>query len=171
VSLYGACKLAQTMAALSFSRGPVEVVVARVFNVVGPGTPGHLAPGAFASQVARIADGRQEPEIAVGDLRMRRDYLDRRDVASALELLMRRGEPGEIYNVGSGRSRPMSALLDGLIAAAGVKARVRVDPSRLRRSEVPDLVADAGRLRALGWSPRVPLERSLADTVASWRGR
>jgi GDP-4-dehydro-6-deoxy-D-mannose reductase len=171
VTLYGSCKLAQTLAALSFARGPVQIVAARVFNVLGPGTPENLAPGAFARQVARIADGLQAPEVAVGDLSPRRDYVDVRDVASALEFLMRRGRSGECYNVGSGRSTPMSAVLKGLLDAAGARVKTRVDPARCRPSEVKDLAADLRKIRALGWAPKIPLARSLADTLADWRVR
>jgi len=171
VTPYGASKHAQALAALSFARGPVEIVVARIFNVLGPGTPDNLAPGAFARQVARIAAGLQPPEVVVGDLRPRRDYVDARDVAAALEVLMRRGRSGECYNVGVGRSTPMSAILRGLAAAGGVRVTERVDPARRRRSEVRELTADIRRIRALGWSPRIPLTRSLADTLAWWRAR
>ncbi|MFI5363272.1 MAG: NAD-dependent epimerase/dehydratase family protein [Elusimicrobiota bacterium] len=171
VTLYGSCKLAQTLAALSFARGPVEVVAARIFNVMGPGTPENLAPGSFARQAARVADGLQPPEIAVGDLSPRRDYVDVRDVAAALELLMRRGRSGECYNVGANRSIPMSAILQGLADAAGVRIRPVRDRARVRRSEVRDLVADTRKIRALGWSPRISLTRSLSDTLADWRAR
>ena len=171
ITLYGSCKLAQSLAAISFSRGPISVVVARIFNVLGPGTPENLAPGAFARQIARIANNLQPPEVLVGDLSPRRDYVDVRDVASALNVLMRRGLPGDCYNVGSGRSSPMSAVLRGLAAAGNVRVHERVDPARFRRSEVLDLVADVRKLRALGWAPRISLERSLADTLAWWRAR
>lgn len=171
VTPYGSCKLAQTMAALSFARGPVQVVAARIFNVLGPGTPDNLAPGAFARQVARVAAGLQPPQVLVGDLSPRRDYVDVRDVAAALELLMRRGRSGECYNVGSGRSVPMSAILRGLADAAGVKIRPKRDRARVRRSEVRDLAADARKIRTLGWSPKIPFARSLADTLGSWGAR
>lgn len=171
VTLYGSCKLAQTLAALSFARGPIEVVAARIFNVLGPGTPENLAPGAFAQQVKRIADGLQSPKVSVGDLTPRRDYVDVRDVAAALERLMRRGLSGECYNVGSGRSRPMSEILRGLADAAGLRIRPVTDPSRVRRSEVRDLAASTRKIRALGWSPRFPLARSLADTLQDRRTR
>jgi GDP-4-dehydro-6-deoxy-D-mannose reductase len=166
VTTYGSCKLAQTLAALSFARGPISVVAARIFNVLGPGTPENLAPGAFASQIAR-----QCSEIMVGDLSPRRDYVDVRDVAAALELLMRRGISGECYNVGTGRSTPMSAVLRGLVKASGLRIAERVDPVRRRPSEVRDLAADARKIRALGWTPKIPLARSLADTLADWKAR
>jgi nucleoside-diphosphate-sugar epimerase len=169
VSIYGSCKLAQTLAAITFSRGPVSVVAARLFNVLGPGTPENLAPGAFARQLARIAAGLQAPELPVGDLAARRDYVDVRDVAAALETLMRRGRAGETYNVGSGRAVSMRSILDGLIRESGLRVKVRTDPGRLRPSEIHELAADPRKVRALGWTPRIPLKRSLADTLDSWR--
>jgi GDP-4-dehydro-6-deoxy-D-mannose reductase len=171
VTPYGACKLAQTLAALTFARGSVDVVAARIFNVMGPGTPDNLAPGSFARQVARVARGLQPAEIVVGDLSTRRDYVDVRDVAAALELLMRSGVSGECYNVGTGRSTPMRKILLGLSDAAGVRVRECVDPSRRRASEVRDVAADAKKIRRLGWTPRVSFERSLADTLRSWSRR
>jgi GDP-4-dehydro-6-deoxy-D-mannose reductase len=166
ITMYGSCKLAQTLAALSFARGPISVVAARIFNVLGPGTPDNLAPGAFASQISR-----RRSEIMVGDLSPRRDYVDVRDVAAALELLMRRGVSGECYNIGSGRSTPMSAVLRGLVKASGLHIAERVDPARRRPSEVRDLAADTRKIRALGWAPKIPLARSLADTLADWKAR
>lgn len=166
VTLYGSCKLAQTMAALSYSRGPLEVLAARVFNAIGPGTPERLAPGSFARQLAR-----GERELVTGDLSACRDFVDARDVAAAFETIARRGIPGECYNVGSGRSVPMTAIARGLADAAGTGARLRVDPRRGRPSPVKDLVADTRKTAALGWRAGIPLSRSLADTLAWWRAR
>lgn len=172
LSAYGASKLAQTLAGLSFDRAPLRVLAARLFNVLGPGTPENLAPGAFARQIAAIEAGRQAPELLVGDLSSKRDYLDARDAAGALLALAARGRGGESYNVGAGRSTSMRAVLDGLLAASTVKVAVRVDPSRLRPSEVQELYADTAKLRReTGWRPAVPLARSLADTLDWWRGR
>ena len=172
LSLYGASKLSQTLAALSFNRGAVEVVVARLFNVLGPGTPDNLAPGAFARQVAAIEAARQAPELLVGDLSPKRDYLDVRDAADALLALGRRGRGGECYNVGVGRSTSMRAVLDAILDASTAEVSVRVDPARLRKAEVQDLAADTRKLRReTGWRPRFTLARSLADTLDWWRGR
>jgi GDP-4-dehydro-6-deoxy-D-mannose reductase len=42
----------------------------------------------------------------------------------------------------------------------------------VRPIDLPLLLGDAGRLRALtGWKPQVPLEQSLADVLADWRSR
>jgi len=49
---------------------------------------------------------------------------------------------------------------------------VRLDPGRLRASDVPAQVGDPSRLQqATGWEPRIPLEQSLADLLEDWRAR
>ncbi len=74
-------------------RSPLEVMVARVFNPIGPGTPATQALGQFASH---LAEAGQEPlELSVGDLDSRRDFIDVRDVARAMVAIAERG-PGRI---------------------------------------------------------------------------
>ena len=47
---------------------------------------------------------------------------------------------------------------------------MRVDPERLRPSDVPEQVGDPSRLRALtGWQPRIPIEQTLRDLLDDWR--
>ena len=63
----------------------------------------------------------------------------------------------------------MSSILRGLAKAGGVRVTERVDPARFRPSEVLELAANPRKLSALGWEPRIPLARSLADTLRFWR--
>ncbi|MBI5240610.1 MAG: NAD-dependent epimerase/dehydratase family protein [Elusimicrobia bacterium] len=168
LTLYGASKHSQTLAALSFRHAGVPVVVARPFNVIGPGMPENLALGAFARQLARVARGEQPPCLQVGDLSPRRDFIDVRDVARALADLGRSGVPGEVYNVSSGRAVSISALLRGLLEVSGLRVSLRRDPSRVRRGEVADISGDHRKLTALtGWRPEIPLARTLRDV---WLG-
>jgi GDP-4-dehydro-6-deoxy-D-mannose reductase len=76
-----------------------------------------------------------------------------------------RGRAGEAYNVCSGEGRSIRALLDELIAIAGVKAKVEVDPARVRPVDLPSLVGDPGKLRALGWTPRLTWRDALAEVL------
>jgi len=72
----------------------------------------------------------------------------------------------------SGRGRRIRDLLDIILAASGAGVEVRVDPDRLRPSDVPAQVGDPARLRAAtGWEPRIPLERTLQDLLDDWRAR
>lgn len=134
----------------------LRVIRARPFNHAGPGQQPTFAIASFARQAA--AGG----EIAIGNPDTRRDYTDVRDVARAYRLLAERAEPGT-YNVCSGRTasaRELVAMLGGTFA---------VEPDLVRAHEVMEVRGSAERLRAAtGWEPEIPLEQTLADTVAWW---
>jgi GDP-4-dehydro-6-deoxy-D-mannose reductase len=93
-----------------------------------------------------------------------------RDVVEAYRLLVEKGHAGEAYNVCSGEGRSIRALLDEMIALAGVKAKVEVDPARLRPSDNPVILGSHARLTAdTGWTPVIPIEQTLADLLEHWR--
>jgi len=137
--------------------------VVRMFNLVGPGQAAGFALPSFAGQLAEIAAGRREPVIAVGNLEARRDFTHVDDAAEGLALLARSGEPGGIYNLGSGTARSIREMLDLLVEVSGVEARVELDPERVRPIDLPLLQAAAGRLEALGWSQHRGVRRALED--------
>jgi GDP-4-dehydro-6-deoxy-D-mannose reductase len=162
---YAASKAAAEMAALQAGSRGVEVVVARAFNHTGPGQDVRFALPSFARQVAAIRAGEAEPLLHVGNLSARRDLLDVRDVVRAYVRLVEAGEPGGVYNVCSGQARSMAEAVDELVDLSGTRARVEVDPARVRPVDVPLLLGDNARLRALGWAPAIPLRRTLGDLL------
>jgi GDP-4-dehydro-6-deoxy-D-mannose reductase len=137
-------------------------VVARPFNLIGPGQAPHFALPTFARQLAAIEAGRQPAVLAVGNLDARRDFVHVADGAEALALLVERGEPGAVYNVACGQAISIREALDLLLAAAGVEVAITVDERFLRPSDTPVLAGSAEPLRRLGWAPR----RSTAEAVA-----
>ncbi len=154
-----------------FARAAGAVTV-RAFNHTGPGQGTGFAAAAFAAQVAAIERGAQPPELHVGNLEARRDFLDVRDVVRAYYGLMTRGEPGAVYNVCRGDAVTMQGLLDGLLALARVPIAVTPDPARMRPADIAVSVGDPARLRAAtGWSPELSLPQTLADTLDWWRGQ
>jgi GDP-4-dehydro-6-deoxy-D-mannose reductase len=152
---------------LAFARG---AVVARAFNLVGPGQAPLFALPAFAQQLAAIRRGEREPVLRVGNLSARRDFVHVDDGAAAFRLLAEKGEPGGVYNIASGSAFSIGEALERLTALSGVAARVEEDPERMRPVDLPLLVGDAGRLRALGWTPERSLDGALADLWAEVQG-
>lgn len=170
LSAYGSAKLAQTLAALSYRHRGVPVLVARVFNVVGPRMPERLSLGSFARQIARAERGLQPPELRIGNLSAKRDYVDVRDAARALVAILERGVPGGIYNVCTGRARSTQELLGELLSHSRVRVAVVRDRARRQTADLKLSVGDFTRLRSLGWRPRIPIASSLVDTLA-WHRR
>jgi len=145
---------------LALSRG---AVVARAFNLIGPGQSPQFALPAFARQLQAIARGEQEPVLRVGNLDARRDFVHVADGVRAYALLAERGEPGTAYNIARGRAMSIAEVLERLRSAAAVAARVETDPERLRPTDLPLLAGDPGRLSALGWRPERTVDEALAE--------
>lgn len=168
---YGVSKAAADLAAAQAAAGwGLHVVRMRPFNHVGPGQRRGFVVPDFASQVAAIERGESEALLRVGNLSARRDFTDVRDVARGYRLALERGRAGRAYNLCSGTSTPIEAVLDFLVGRSAVPIRVVLDEARLRPSDVPDFRGDPSRARdELGWMPHVPLEVSLAEALEEWR--
>jgi len=171
LNTYATSKVTQDLLGLQyFLTHGLHVVRVRPFNHIGPRQRiGFVAPD-FASQIAAAELGLQPPVIEVGDLAARRDFSDVRDVVRAYVMLITQGEPGQVYNVGSGESHSTQELLDTLLSLSPAAIEVRPDPERLRPSEVPDIICDAGRIRErTGWQTTIPFGQSLEDILEYWR--
>lgn len=171
VSPYAASKAAAEMVAVQAHLGwELDVIRARPFNHVGPGqSPTFVVPALAGRIVDAQRSGRTE--VRVGNLATRRDFTDVRDVVRAYRLLVELGEPGQAYNVCSGRDVAMEEVMAQLLALSGVQLEVRPDPHLMRPVEVPVLRGDPSRLRAAtGWEPSIPLPASLRDVLASLEG-
>ena len=170
-SPYGLSKLAQEMLAAR-TNGTLRVAIARPFNHFGPRQDPHFVASGFARRIADIELGRWAPEISVGNLDARRDLTDVRDTVRAYQMILERGQPGRPYNICSGRAISIRELLDLLIARARVPVEVKVDPARYRPNDTPLLLGDPARLRGeLGWTPDIPIERTLDDLLEYWRSQ
>jgi GDP-4-dehydro-6-deoxy-D-mannose reductase len=172
-SPYAVSKVAQAaLARLYGPAGGMRVVLARTFPHTGPGRGAAFAESSFARQIAEIEAGLKPPVLRVGNLDAVRDYTDVRDVVRAYWALLESGADGEAYNVCGGRGWSIRDMLDMLLARSRAEVEVRVDPERLRPSDIPVLVGDPSALRAVtGWEPRIPLEDTLADLLDDWRRR
>lgn len=170
---YAATKAMADMLADGYARQyGLPIVRARPFNHTGPRQSPRFVCADFARQVARIERGAQEPVLRVGLLTPRRDFSDVRDIVRAYAALADPSVPPGPYNIGSGRSVPIREILDQLLQLTAVDIRVEEEPNRVRPVEVLEVRAATDRLHAAtGWTPRVPLQQTLLDTLAYWRTR
>jgi GDP-4-dehydro-6-deoxy-D-mannose reductase len=170
-SPYALSKLAQELLGSSNPGGP-DVFIARAFNHFGPRQDPWFVASGFARRIADIEAGRWAPEISVGNLDAKRDLTDVRDTVRAYKLILERGTPGRPYNVCTGRAIAVRDLLQMMLSRAKVPITIKVDPARYRPNDVPILVGNPARIRdELGWSADIPIERTVDDLLAFWRGR
>src|SRR5262245_49717043 len=172
-SPYAVSKVAQDLMGYQYFRSHgLPIVRTRPFNHEGPRHADTFATPAFARQIAESEAGRGPPVIEVGNLDAERDFPDVRDIVRGYWLLLARGEPGDVYNLCSGRSWRLAKILDFLLAEARVQPiEVRRDPARMRPSDVPVIRGDASKIRdAVGWEASTPLEDTLRSVLDYWRG-
>jgi GDP-4-dehydro-6-deoxy-D-mannose reductase len=147
----------------------VDTVMTRSFNHTGPGQREDFVLASFARQVAEIKRGTRAPVIDVGDLEIRRDFLDVRDVCDAYVVLLKKGRSGETYNVCSGNSYRIRDLLDRICALAGVEVQVRVDQARIRPIDMPDLRGDTTKIQEhTGWRAKLDIDETLKAMLEDW---
>jgi GDP-4-dehydro-6-deoxy-D-mannose reductase len=170
---YGASKAAADILIGQMAKQGLKAVRLRPFNHIGPGQSERFVVPAFAAQLARIERGQQEPVMRVGNLTVRRDFLDVRDVVDAYVRAILRFDhlpPGCAINVGSGKAIAIEDILKMLLSLSNTKIDVVVDRERLRASECPVTVGDASRARALlDWAPRIDLLDTLRSILDWYR--
>jgi dTDP-glucose 4,6-dehydratase len=141
----------------------LPVLITRSSNNYGPYQyPEKLIP-LFATNAL---DGLQLP--VYGDGMNVRDWIHVEDNCRGLDLVLRKGEPGEIYNIGGGNERPNIEITRFILEATGNdESLLRYVSDRLGHDRRYSI--DCGKLRALGWTPRIEFQAGLAQTVAWYR--
>jgi GDP-4-dehydro-6-deoxy-D-mannose reductase len=165
-SPYAASKAGAELAALEvWRRTGLQVVIARPFTHTGPGQETRFVLPAFVERL-REAKATGARVVRSGNLDPIRDLLDVRDVVEAYLLLLRSGQPGEIYNVARGEGSSVRELFEQLARLVGVRVEPEVESSLTRSSDIPHLVGDATKLRrTTGWTPSRSLEQTLRGLV------
>lgn len=170
---YAVSKAAQDLLAFQYFRSfQMEIVRTRTFNYTGVGQQDLYVCSSFAKQIAEIEAGLRPPWIAVGNLRAKRDFLDVRDLGPAYHALALRGQPGEAYNVCSGRMVSIEEILDTLVSHSSLRIEVLTDEEKLRPADNMLLCGDSTKIREhTGWKPSIRLEQTLKDLLGWWRNR
>ncbi|HZO30614.1 MAG TPA: GDP-mannose 4,6-dehydratase [Chloroflexota bacterium] len=173
ISPYAVSKVTQDLLGHQYfaTRG-LQVIRVRPFTHTGPGQANLFVTPAFARQLAEMERGQREHRMRVGFLDGQRDFTDVRDVVRGYRLLIERGEPGDVYNLGAGVPRSVRSILDGLLELTTVRPVVEIDPSMIRPLEMPVMYADCSKIyAATGWKTEIPFEQTLRDVLDDWRQR
>jgi GDP-4-dehydro-6-deoxy-D-mannose reductase len=170
---YAVTKALSEMALLNlYKKQKLNLVIVRVNNLFGTEQNPDFIFSNWCSQIASIERHAQRPEIKVGDLNLKRDFLDVRDAVKAYELLLRKGKMGEIYNLASGRKlKKLKDHLETLLSMSEAKIKIKIDPARIRKNEPKKVNISAQKLRSLGWRPAFAMRESLEHVLQSYRTR
>ena len=167
LNIYAASKAAADLLVGQMAKAGLRAIRLRPFNHTGPGQPPEFVVPSFASQIAAIEHGEQEPVMKVGNLAMRRDFLDVRDVVDAYVRAILSFDTlpnGAVFNIASGDATSLDNILNTLLAMSSKKIDVVSDLARTRPNDMPVIAgnADAAR-KALNWVPH----HAMADTLKS----
>lgn len=171
LSPYAVSKVGQDMLAYQYFQSyKLPVIRTRAFNHSGPRRGHVFVESNFSKQMAEIEKGVLPPVLSVGNLSAIRDYTDVRDIVKAYWLAVTKGEPGEIYNICSGRGYAITQIVEMLKNLIHVEVTVKQDPARMRPSDVPILIGDCTKFKKrTGWQPEIPFEKTLKDILDYWR--
>jgi len=170
-SPYAVSKIAQDYLGLEYHLAyGMNIIRVRPFNHIGEGQSlGFVVPD-FTKQIVDIETSGKSGNILVGNLNAQRDFTDVLDIADAYELALAKGKPGDVYNLGSGKSVVIKELLNVLISLSPAKITIKTDTSRLRPADQPKLVCNPEKFHLLtGWEAKIPLETTLKRVLEYWR--
>ncbi len=167
---YAISKVAQEQMGKAYAKAyNLRICITRSFNHGGAGQkPGFMIPD-FASGIVKVERGELDA-LRVGNLTSRRDFTHVRDVVRAYRMITEKGTPGEVYNVGSGKTYSAQEVLDKLTALSDTYIPIKQDPSRMRPSDTPVICCDHRKLtQHTGWEPSYGITDIITDTLEYYR--
>ncbi len=173
LSPYGVSKVAADLLAQQYYKSyGVKTIITRAFNHTGPRRGEVFVTSSFAKQIAEVEKGRRSA-VLVGNLEAVRDFTDVRDIVRAYWLAVNSCRFGEPYNICSGKSYKISAVLTTLLSLSStVIIGVKQDPTRMRPSDVQVLLGSYEKFnKATGWTPTIPFKKTMEDLLNYWRSK
>lgn len=174
VNFYAASKAAADLLVGQMAKEGLRAVRLRPFNHTGPGQGPQFVVPDFAKQIADIERGKQPPRMKVGNLTVRRDFLDVRDVVDAyMKVILRFDElpNGAAFNIASGNAIAVGDVLQSLLAMSAKKIEIVPNPELMRPNDMPVIAGDAQALhRAVDWTPRRSVTETLKAVLDYYRG-
>ena len=160
ISNYAYSKLNSEILCESYSKNyNLDVSIARIFSVYGPASPPHHVITKIIKNLIN------KEKIKLGNLFPKRDFIYIQDVVSAIEILVKKTNGFNIYNIGTGNSSSISDLIEMLSKITNKNAEIETDISKIRKNEVKEIRSDISKMIKLGWKPKYDLNKGLKLTV------
>ena len=166
INPYAVSKISQEMLAHAYRASfGMDILRVRPFNHIGERQSTEFAVSAFTARIL-AAQKAGQTKISVGNLTGIRDFTDVKDMVAAYVLVMNTGISGEVYNIGTGVGTSMQTILDMLLSLTRANVVVEPDQALFRPLDIPKMVAQSDRIKALGWQPTHALEETLSRIIA-----
>lgn len=147
----------------------LNIVMVRSFNHVGVNQSTVFAISNFAKTIAKISIGQKYPIIEVGNLKAKRDFTDVRDVISAYIIIAEKGICGEVYNVGTGKTKSIKHYLDYMINRENLSVEIVQAQNRIRPSDNPSICCNNLKLKKLGWKCTYNIYETIDEMIDYWK--
>lgn len=159
-SIYSTSKLASEIICESYANSyDLEISIIRLFSTYGPYEPSYKVTSEIISQILT------KNTITLGNLHPKRDFIYIEDVVRAIDIVINKSKKFNIFNVGSGKSHSISAICKKLQKITKKNIPIKSSKVRIRKQEIDNVVADCSKIKKLGWTPKVDLNKGLQLTL------
>ena len=142
----------------------MHISIAKPSNLIGPGKSNGVC-SIFAKNIVDMEDNKTDKVLKVNNLQAQRDFVDVRDAVRAYEIILTKGESGEIYEIASGKSYSLLDIITNFKVLTDVKFKMKSSNDQKEEKVAIQLK----KMMNLGWKPNIPLTTSLEDTLDYYR--
>lgn len=163
---YAVAKVSQELLCKLYAQSMnIDVVMTRSFNHIGPRQSDKFVVPSFIKQLVEIKNGAPN-KMLVGNIKVKRDFLDVRDVVDAYYKLLHTGKKGEVYNVCSGKAVSLQEIIKTTSDILDITPNIEVDKTRLRPNDTMLVLGCNDKLsKELGWQNKCVLTDTIRDII------
>ena len=125
----------------------LDIIISRSFNHIGPKRQQIFVCLDFVKQIVEIEIGKKAQIVSVGNLEVKRDFTDVRDMVKAYILALEKCKKGEIYNLCSGNSYEIRTILETLLSFSNINIKIKQDLKKIRPIDIPILHGDCTKFK------------------------
>lgn len=169
---YGLSKeMLEKTAGIYRNRYGLATYFVRAFNHTGIGQTDTFVIPSWCKQVAEITKSGKPAALQVGNLGVKRDFSDVRDIVRGYRLVIESDNAGEVYNIGSGTAYSLRELLDYIVSLSNQKITIEVDSGRIRGTDNDVICCDNSKIRTnFGWGPEHDIKETISEIFEHYCG-
>ena len=169
---YAVSKYAAELVCNNYFIDGIDCVILRPFTHTGPGQSRDFVLPTIAIQIAEIEKNKRPPLIELGNTKVKREFMNVKDIIRAYALAIEKCESGNIYNISSNTGYTIEEALEFFRKLSKAKFEVKTDPSKIRKVDIPTLIGNGNKFtQRTGWMHKIRLEKTIEDLLNYWRAK